>query len=152
MDNKGFTLVDLLIGAAIMLLVLAIVYNIYPLITRMHNFSYELSINNQDSRDILNFITEEISDATPVTVTSSQLTYTDKDGNSKIIAYDNTNKAVTASKGGTLYKIMGQGNISSLDFQGATLSNTKIKVTITVSFVGGDSITTTVMTMNGMEE
>lgn len=151
MNNKGYTLIDLLIGLAILLIAIPIFYNIFLLIHKMNDFSYSQTINIQDSRFILNFITSEIGDAKSVNILTNQLQYTDKDGNSKIISHDNLEKAVKIYKDGTLISTLGQDNISSLTFQDATPAGTNKKgVRVTIEFVNGDDISTMVMTMNDM--
>jgi len=151
MNNKGYTLIDLIIGLAIMLIAIPIAYNIYLLIHKMDNFSYTQTFNAQDTKLLLNYITEEISDAKAVIVSENQLQYTDKNYNSKLISYNSTAKAVEVYKDETLFLTLGPDNISSISFQDITPEGiNKVEVKITIIFVSGDSITTMVMTKNPM--
>lgn len=151
MNHKGYTLISLLIGLMIMLIAIPITYNIYLLIYKMNDFSYTQTFNEQDSRLILNYITNEIGNAKAVTISTNQLLYTNKDNNSKRISYNSSEKAVKVYNNDLLILTLGQDNIASINFQNNTPSGTaKIQVKITILFVNGESITTNVMTMNDM--
>lgn len=153
MNNKGYTLVDLLIGLMIMLMVITISHSIILLIYKMNDFSYQQNFNTQDSRLILNYITNEINYAKAVTtVSTNQLQYTDKDDNSTSIMHNNSGKAVEIYKNGLLFMTLGKGNITSITFENITPVGVKKKaIKINIGFVSGDSITTNVMTMTEME-
>ncbi len=152
MNNKGyFTIVDLLLGLVIMIMVITIAYSINLLIYKMNDFSYTQTFNTHDSGLILNYLTGEIRNVKAVTCTESvddELQYTDKNGNSKSITYNDPDKAVEVRENGSLILTLGQGNIASISFQGTNFSESKIEIKVTIVFANGDSVVTNIMTMN----
>lgn len=74
-NNKGLTLIELMIGISIILILLAGLAGIFQSSMRTYVFNYDHGSNLQDSREALQLITEEIRSATdislPVLSTSS---------------------------------------------------------------------------------
>lgn len=144
-NKNGFTLVELLIGMMIFIIILTGIGVILPPSLRLYQYSFEQGVNGQNSRQILNEITNELRYASSISRISANKVQYDTD---KIISYDNGNKAIIITKNGAITKTLAKGRVSSIDVDELISRGNKKEIKITVTFVSGDSITTKIMTLN----
>lgn len=144
-NKNGFTLVELLVGMMIFVIILAGIGVILSPSLRLYQYSFEQGVNGQNSRQILNEITNELRYASSISRISAKRVQYDSD---KIIDYDNVNNAIIITKNGAITKTLAKGRISSIDFDEFISRGNKKEIKITVTFVSGDSITTKIMTLN----
>ncbi len=67
MNNKGLTLVELIVGMAIMSLIMAGIFGIFSVSIKSYLYSMDESQHVQDSRNVLNQICDELRYATNIT-------------------------------------------------------------------------------------
>ena len=144
-NKNGFTLVELLVGMMIFVIILAGIGVILSPSLRLYQYSFEQGVNGQNSRQILNEITNELRYASSISRTSARRVQYDTD---KIISYDSVNKAIIITKSGAITKTLAKGRISSIDFDEFISRGNKKEIKLTVTFESGDSITTKIMTLN----
>lgn len=171
MDNlksqRGFTLPELLIGMILLIIILAAILGVMPASIRAQMYNFEEGANIQDTRVVLNAISNELCNATQITlpgVTSSEnsITYRHEgDSMDRTISLGTTSSekgyVLIAAPDGSVKKI-GSGRIKSVSFlhkyvSDASESPCKRDISVSVQVQAKtdaplSDITTNVVTLN----
>ena len=122
-SEQGFTLVELLIGMAILIIIMNGIYGVLTSSIRSYQYNFAQGENIQSGRQVLNEITKDIKNATtgisittpsPNPTNSSTLHYSIL-ADSYVVSLDSGTKAVVISKNGTARSI-GTGRIERMLF------------------------------------
>lgn len=148
-NEKGVTLVELIVGMLMLILILGAVAGVISSTTKLYNYANNQGENVQDSRQAFTQITNEIHYATAInSIAANKLTY----NTNKTIEFDSTNNAIIMTTGGATTQTFGRNRIVSVVFEDVTPANgtRKRQINVTIHFITGDSIVTRVTTINDM--
>ncbi len=146
MNKKGFTLVETLIGMMLFVIILGGIGIILPSSLKLYNYSFQQGVNQQDGRQTLNEITNELRYASSISsIAEDKIQY----DTNKIITCDKVKKSITITKNEITTKTLAKGRVSSLVFKDDSDTDSKKKeIKVTITFLSGDVITTKIMTLN----
>lgn len=157
-NQQGFTLVELIVGIAILTLIMSGTYVILASSVKSYTYNIEQGKNIQDSRRIFNEITAGIKNATAISLTNSKtLNYSIANGagtDHYIISLDaDTIKLEQKLEESTvLVKSWASGQVDGLNFTLENVFNgSKKKVQVVIDLTlkkSNGSQSTTVMTLN----
>ena len=161
-NHRGFSLVELLIGIAILAIIMAAVFGVLSASVTSQQYNFDEGANIQDARVTLNEVSNQLRNATSLSNTlAHSLTYRVlNDTSDRTIALGSGTDAgyvlITDSAGVT--KKYGSGRIVSLDFTYASVGETapyKRKISIQVQVKNParsgaplSDLTTSVVTLN----
>lgn len=156
MNQRGFTLVELMIGMLILLIVLGGLTSMSTSLSNLYLYTSDKIVNTEDHRYILGQISNELRLATKISsiTDKSKITYESTSLDNQIMAgeiyLDSVNHSVVFKKNSVIINSAGKGCIQSLEFILKTPSTTnKREVTINMLQKGNDqTFTTKVITLN----
>jgi prepilin-type N-terminal cleavage/methylation domain-containing protein len=141
-NQYGFTLMELLVGMAIMVLIMGGIFNILSASVKSYTYAWEQGVNMQDTRTILMMLAKEIQNAKAITRRDvNSLSYTAFDGTAKTISFSNHTININGRN-------ITNNEIDSFDFTGGTANTVTIKITIKAK-AKTEVWTQTVMMLNG---
>ena len=154
-NEQGFTLVELMVGMAILILIMSGIYGVLSSSIKSYQYNFQQGQNIQDSRQLFNEITKGIKNATKIISTTPTLTYLSKDANTGVIdkyivSLNSTTSAVVMQKNSDTAKNIGLGRVDDIKFF-STASGNKKQISIQLFFKNGDPtkpLQTTVTTLN----
>lgn len=153
-NEWGFTLVELMIGIAILTLIMGGTYGILASSIKSYQYNFEEGQNIQDERQLFNELAKGIKNATGITSTQQNLTYLIKDSKTNItdtyiVSLNTTTNAVIIQKNDT-FRSFGNGRVHDIKFI-LTDSGSKKEINIQLFFKNGDPtkpLQTTITTLN----
>ncbi|GMB00507.1 type II secretion system protein [Pelosinus sp. IPA-1] len=150
MNNKGFTLIEMLVGIAIFIILIGAVLDIFAFSMKSYNYSYAQIGQVQDNRQILLNITNNLQNATDIDPLSSpfqEIRFSIGTDSYKI-AFDTNNSAVTFTKNGSI-KSVGQKKIEYLIFTPSITTEERWRIDISLKFKNDTNIyRSSVVTLN----
>jgi len=161
-NNRGFTLVELLIGMVILVIILGAIVGVLDASLRSQQHNFEQAANTQDERQIISFISTEIRNATSVSSPnvgsdSTSLSY-QKTGDTlnrtiSIGTGNDSNTIVITDTSGAIVQRMGVGRVHTLEFTRDATITRKITVDLTLrnssrSNAPTNTVSTIVYTLN----
>lgn len=163
-DEQGFTLVELIVGMAILTLIMSGTYGILATSVKSYQYNFEQGKNIQDSRQIFNEITKGIKNATAITITAptpnpkdtSILSYSITDTSTSVtdtyvVSLDTDTSAIMIQKNGTIQTV-GTGRVDKIKVT-STNRGSKKEINIQLFFKNSDPTKptqTTVTTLNDL--
>lgn len=158
-NQKGFSLVELVIGMVVLVVILGGIYQILTGMNRSQRYNLEAAANIQDQRVILNSIATELRNAVRLTINEdgTMITYR-KNGDTddqKISRNNDTNTVVFTDSGDAVVNSYGPGRISRLRFTSDADSARKVTIELTVinaeqAGAPENTISTVVYTLNNL--
>lgn len=150
MNNKGFTLIEMLVGIAIFIILIGVVLDVFAFSMKSYNYSYAQLGQVQDNRQILLNITNDIQNATDIYTLSSpfrEIRFSVDTDNCKI-AFDSDSSAVVFTKNGSA-KSIGQKRIEYLLFTPSITTEGRWRVDVSLKFKNDTNIyRSSVVTLN----
>lgn len=148
-NEQGFTLVELIVGMAILSLIMSGVYGVLASSIKSYQYNFEQGQDIQDSRQIFNEITKGIKYATAVTSPDTRTLNYSIDTNDYIVTLNLTTKAVEITKNTDATRSYGTGRVNDINFD-LVPKGTKQELTIQLSFTSNSTqpLKTAVMTLN----
>jgi len=150
-NEQGFTLVELIIGMAILALIMSGVYGVLASSIKSYQYNFEQGQNIQDSRQLFNEITTGIKNATAITKTTPTLNYS-INSDVYVISLNSTTSAVELKKNTDSTRSFGTSRVDKILFTTppSHTSGTKQEITIELYFKSSSiqPIKTTVTTLN----
>lgn len=156
MNQRGFTLVELMIGMLILLIILSGIASMSTSLSNLYLYTSDKIVNTEDHRYILGQISNELRLATKISpiADKSKIIYESTSPDSQILAgeiyLDTVNHSIVFKKNSLITNISGKNCIQSLEFILKTPSTTnKREVTINMLQKGNNqTFTTKVITLN----
>lgn len=153
-NQRGFTLVELVIGMAVMALVMAAVFGVLSSSVNVQSFGVNQEASFNQIRSVLNTISEELRYSTVTApaagVTANEISYTTRDGETRRIYRGTigveTNMIVITRPGGNL--LLGNGLIQAPTFTCAAAPNDDRIITITLTATSGTGATAATITLS----
>lgn len=158
-NERGFTLVELIIGIAIISIVLAGVLGVLESSVKTNQYVTQQTINTQDSRNVLNSIVDEIRLANSISkpalgASDNILVYTVGSETRKIyVGTDTAANTVVIEKDGAINQRLALKNAQSMKFTrtGTAKSQNQIQIELTLKGdknTGNSTTSITVSTLN----
>jgi|GEM_PF-2651636 len=152
--EQGFTLVELVIGMAILSLIMSGTYGILASSVKSYQYNFAQGKNIQDSRQLFNEMTKGIKNATTITSPDAKtLNYsitTDTGTDHYIISLDTD--TINLKKNTLLIRSWAKGQVKDLKFTLTKIPNglkNKVQIVINLTFkTSNDPQSTTVTTLN----
>lgn len=159
-SEYGFTLVELIIGMALISLILSGVYGVLDSSIKAKQSVYKQGVNIQDSRSVINAIVEEVRSATnitnpPLSQSGKVLTYNiDSEIRKIYIGTNSDSNTIIIEKNGVVSQRLAMQNAQNLTFTRTGTINAPNKVQIDLTLAGSSSgnptISMTVSTLNSI--
>jgi len=147
-NEQGFTIVELLVGMAILVLIMSGIFGILVSSVKSYQYHIDQTQNIQSSRQIFNEITIGIKNATAITQTTPTLNYKIND-DVYIISVNAVTNAVEIKKNTDPARSFGVGHVDKILFDSVN-SGTKKQITINLHFKSNSAqpVTIAVTTLN----
>jgi prepilin-type N-terminal cleavage/methylation domain-containing protein len=153
MNQRGFTLVELLIYMTILVIILGAIANITAALSKQYVFAWDKIKTTEDHRYILSQISDQMRMATRITsgTDNSKINF-EIDSTAYEIALDSTNKSIVFKTGDVVTNTIGAGNIENIAFLVSTPAGTsKRQITIDIKVKNiSETLTTNVITFNNI--
>lgn len=150
MNNKGFTLIEMLVGIAIFIILIGAVLDVFAFSMKSYNYSYAQIGQVQDNRQILLNITNDLQNAIdidPLSKPFQEIQFSTDAGKCKI-SFDPNNSAVIFTKPGST-KSVGQKKIEYLIFTPSITTEGRWRIDISLKFKNDTNIyRSSVVTLN----
>lgn len=159
-NDRGFTLIEILIGIVIIVLVVGIISTTSIVSWRSQKYNFEKSANIESERQIITILGHEIRNATQITSplegATAVFTYQREGAPYRTIslgAGDDANTIVFKDAVGTIQKRIGIGRVQSIQFFRVSQLDKGIEIILTMKSLPGaaapsNSISTIIYSLN----